>query len=320
MPHPQSGIHLAVSRTRLGQLNDQDYTSKLMQAVKSAIDSHKNENTKILVLSEQTFLPLIASKLLGNKGNVICTEQNEQFKQVLHDIANFNGIKLDINNEIKCHDQIREHIKEDFDIVVAEPSFGLSLLPWHNLLYWYALKSLQLSPSTKIMPIKAVIWTCPVTFDHLWKIRAPLNFVEGFDLTHFDEVIMNACDISDAEVEPEPLWEYPCQAKSLPKSLMEFDFRHSIEDKKSLVKFENLDLIKRGSGMVVWMEWYLNDEIKVNTGPSKPVEVGKNVEWNMHCKQGVHFFVEKSEKTKIKQVEVAVEFKDGEMNFNFATV
>ena len=59
----------------------------------------------------------------------------------------------------------------------------------------YMLKTIKTASTKVIMSKKAIIWGCPVTFDHLWKIRAPLNIVEGFDLSHFDEVIMNACNI-----------------------------------------------------------------------------------------------------------------------------
>ena len=57
------------------------------------------------------------------------------------------------------------------------------------------LKTIKTASTKEFMSKKAIIWGCPVTFDHLWKIRAPLNIVEGFDLSHFDEVIMNACNI-----------------------------------------------------------------------------------------------------------------------------
>jgi hypothetical protein len=40
----------------------------------------------------------------------------------------------------------------------------------------------------------------------------------------------------------------------------------------------------------------------------------------MHHKQGVHFFVEKSEDVKINDVEVEVKFKQGELAFNFSVL
>ena len=185
MPEPQSGIHLAVSRTRLGQLNDQEYNAKLTNAVKNIIAKQEKANLKVFVLSEQSLLPLIVSKILkeGKKGGkVICFELNEQFRHVLNGISKENELKstLEIRKDIENYcDITAEVINEDIDIIVAEPSFGISLLPWHNLFYWYMLKAIKTASTRVIMSKKAIIWGCPVTFDNLWKIRAPLNIVEG---------------------------------------------------------------------------------------------------------------------------------------------
>ena len=83
--------------------------------------------------------------------------------------------------------------------------------------------------------------------------------------------------ISDAEVEPEPLWEYPCRAEAEPKPIMRFDLTQDIEVQNSIAKFENLNLKKRGSGMVFWMQWFLTDEDIVNTGPVKDVTIGQHI-------------------------------------------
>ena len=89
MPHPKSGVHLAVSRTRLGQLNDSDYNSKLFQAADEIISEQNPQ--KILVLSEQTFLPLIlASKLKNTAAQVICYELNHHFKDFVEGNKKYN--------------------------------------------------------------------------------------------------------------------------------------------------------------------------------------------------------------------------------------
>lgn len=38
------------------------------------------------------------------------------------------------------------------------------------------------------------------------------------------------------------------------------------------------------------MTWYLDEEVKLETGPTTRVRVGDKVDWYMHAKQGVHFF------------------------------
>ena len=75
------------------------------------------------------------------------------------------------------------------------------------------------------MPRSAELWALPVKFEDLWKIRSPLHAVEGFDMKHFDDIIMGACDAADANVEPQPLWEYPTAAATAgPIKLLDFDF------------------------------------------------------------------------------------------------
>ena len=63
------------------------------------------------------------------------------FEQLLE----FNGFSSSVTFLEKGHDQV---CPEDFgsrpvDAVVAEPFFTSSLLPWHNLHYWYAVESVK---------------------------------------------------------------------------------------------------------------------------------------------------------------------------------
>ena len=98
------------------------------------------------------------------------------------------------------------------DMVIGEPNFSASMLPWHNLLFWFTLEQLHLTEdhsynnysknriaaaekpvglsSKFVFPKSAKLWIAPVHYHHLWKIRAPLHNVEGFDMEHFDTKIM----------------------------------------------------------------------------------------------------------------------------------
>lgn len=77
------------------------------------------------------------------------------------------------------------------DIIFGEPHFSINFLPWHNLLFWFsAQKFLGASPKPTLTPIKAELWAVPVHYRDLWKIRAPVGIVEGFDLGHFDKAVM----------------------------------------------------------------------------------------------------------------------------------
>jgi protein arginine N-methyltransferase 7 len=73
------------------------------------------------------------------------------------------------------------------NLVIAEPFFHTSHLPWHNIQLWYRLQRLKdswgiLSPNAKRLPVAAKILAVGVEFKDLWKIRAPLGDVLGFDL------------------------------------------------------------------------------------------------------------------------------------------
>ena len=61
MPSPTAGIHLAASRTRLGQINDPGRNSKFVAALTTAIEGFTQPPT-CLCLSELSLLPLIACR------------------------------------------------------------------------------------------------------------------------------------------------------------------------------------------------------------------------------------------------------------------
>ena len=314
MPDPKPGISTAISRTRLGQINDENHLSTLVKAVNRIC---QGPSKVLLFLSDQSILPLIVSKMAKNCHitTIATIETDRHFQDILKGTMDKNGLKIHAEHGTTDYENLDFN---DFDVILAEPSYSISYLPWHNLYFWYMLKNV--GNSVKIMPKKATIWCCPVTFEHLWKIRAPLKSVEGFNLRHFDDIIMEACDISDAEVEPQPLWEYPCQARSQPKPLITFNFNEKVPEKiiQTTQKFDNLKMNKRGSGVVFWMDWYLTDQDVICTGPTHPIEPNVNISWNMHHKQGVHFFVEQSEEIQIEKVTVDLIFEPMEGDISFA--
>lgn len=66
MPHPVSGLCAAVSRTRLGQLNDWSRNLTLVTALRKAILQSPSPPI-CLCLSDQSLLPLLAAKLGAGK-------------------------------------------------------------------------------------------------------------------------------------------------------------------------------------------------------------------------------------------------------------
>ena len=109
-------------------------------------------------------------------------------------------------------------------------------------------------------------------FDNLWKFHAPVNIVEGFDVSLFDKlievrkklsfyfptrkngllcnasvtiqlfVVLQGSKLTNEEVnnetshgialEPHHLWEYPCRALTEEFTIMTFDFTSNIPNQK----------------------------------------------------------------------------------------
>jgi protein arginine N-methyltransferase 7 len=78
--------------------------------------------------------------------------------------------------------------------VVADPFFQSSVLPWHNLHFWYAVKELKacFSPNVSFVPKTGILKGIVVKYKDLWKIRAPVGRVcnGDFDLVDFDNLIL----------------------------------------------------------------------------------------------------------------------------------
>ena len=85
-----------------------------------------------------------------------------------------------------CH-----HFTFQPTVLLGEPFFSASVVPWHNIHFWYARSALSdlLPEKPSIVPCCATMRAIGVEFDHLWKIRAPVGNCEGFKLDTFDRII-----------------------------------------------------------------------------------------------------------------------------------
>ena len=77
------------------------------------------------------------------------------------------------------------------NLVIGEPFFSRSHLPWDNLRFLYARSELDalLAPDCVVMPAVVTVRAVAVEFEHLWKIRADVGECEGFNLGSFDSMI-----------------------------------------------------------------------------------------------------------------------------------
>ena len=316
LPSPEPGLHLAMSRTRLGQVNSRTRNNTMAAVLRKMIRSGRAED-KILVISEQSILSLLAAKL-GASNVIHCCENNRDMRDYLLACAKHNSI--DDRITLRDTDWLAASSLSGVTSVIAEPHFTVSALPWHNLLFWFVVSSLDLPPTTSISPSSARMFCLPVHYRDLWKIRAPLGEVEGFKMGHFDKIIESASNLSDNNVEPQPLWEYPSTALGPVKQLLELDLTKRVPSEAITFtgSLEVTESSKPLNGLALWMDWTLDEEHVLSGGPVQAVQVGQEVHWDMDSKQGVHFLQPTSDCSKIK---FNIKFlpSEGDFVFRFET-
>ncbi len=111
MPEPKAGIHLAASRSRLGQINDPARNAKLVAAVGAAM-AKAPPNPVCLCVSELSLLGLMACKL--GAGKVYVAEENRQMRDVMEGYASRNDIEVG-KQIVFLEKPIAEVTPEDFD-------------------------------------------------------------------------------------------------------------------------------------------------------------------------------------------------------------
>ncbi|KAJ8272236.1 hypothetical protein COCON_G00110950 [Conger conger] len=282
--------HLVWTRPRFGELNDSQRTKSYTRALLSAVRA----DSVCLGVSDGSLLPIFA-QLLGAK-KVFSLESSGMFKQVIEQVLEANALKGVVQVLGLRPDQLtaKDLGDEQVSVLLGEPYFSTSLLPWHSLFFWYCRTSLSplLRPDATILPQGATLWVAGVEFLDLWRIRAPCGSCEGFDVRPMDDMIQHSLDFRESrEAEPHPLWEYPCRALTQPLPVMTFDFRQCVPD-QPINSQGSSPLVRRGCchGVVLWMEYQLTDDITVSMGLTRPINEQGNCEWSPHRKQGVYFF------------------------------
>lgn len=171
-------LHLAYSRTRIGQLNDAKRNVKYVRALQKRISS----DTVCLCLSDGSILGLAAASLGAKK--VIVLEPNCLSRRTLENFVTANNLESRITI-VESIDQLPDNDKPS--LVFGDPYYVTSILPWDNLRFWYL--ATRCAPRVPRIPVAAKIQAVAVQFKDLHKIRAPLGICEGFDLTTFDKFV-----------------------------------------------------------------------------------------------------------------------------------
>ncbi|KAK2867103.1 hypothetical protein Q8A67_025220 [Cirrhinus molitorella] len=282
--------HLVWTRPRFGELNDEQRTESYVSALRSIL----KPDSVCLSVSDGSLLPIFAH-LLGSK-KVFSLENSGMAKQVIEQVLHANSLKHEVQllgirpEQLSLADLEGNQIS----VLMGEPYFSTSLLPWHSLFFWYCRTTVAqlLHPNATILPRAATLYIVAVEFRDLWRIRAPCGTCEGFDVSPMDEMIQQSLDYRESwEAEPHPLWEYPCHALTKPQPVMTFDFTQCVPEQpvnsEGTVPFTGRG---RCHGVALWMEFQLTEDITVSMGLTKPVSEEGVCEWNPHRKQGVFFF------------------------------
>ncbi|KAG1701356.1 Protein arginine N-methyltransferase 7 [Nymphon striatum] len=289
--------HVLNSRTRVGMLNDQTRNDKYINILKKII----SKNTTCLCISDGSLLPIMAAKL-GAK-HVYSLETDSSFSKISSQLIRENHVE----DRVTLIDSFDEkHFNSDkVDVVLGEPFFSTSLLPWDNLYFLHSWKSINLNllaNNFKILPSNLTIYGIGVEFKDLSKIRYPVFEIEGFDVTPFNKliedyysydhyfVLQQSTVISDSTVEPHPLWEYPSVALTEPFQISAINLTKMELDGK-IHEIGNVDLhrFERCNGVALWADFKFDDDIKITTGPICKTEIGQKIIWDKYCRQGVYF-------------------------------
>ncbi|XP_048014359.1 protein arginine N-methyltransferase 7 [Megalobrama amblycephala] len=282
--------HLVWTRPRFGELNDEQRTESYVNALRSIL----KPDSVCLSVSDGSLLPIFAH-LLGSR-KVFSLENSGMAKQVIEQVLHTNSLKHGVQllgirpEQLSLADLEGNQIS----VLMGEPYFSTSLLPWHSLFFWYCRTAVAqlLQPNAAILPRAATLYIVAVEFRDLWRIRVPCGTCEGFDVSPMDEMIQRSLDFRESwEAEPHPLWEYPCHALTKPRPVMTFDFMQCVPE-QPINSEGTVPFTGRGCchAVVLWMEYQLTEDITVSMGLTKPVSEEGACEWNPHRKQGVFFF------------------------------
>ncbi|MEQ2239690.1 Protein arginine N-methyltransferase 7, partial [Ilyodon furcidens] len=281
--------HLVWNRPRFGELNDRQRTASYIAALRSILA----EDRVCLSVSDGSLLPVFAHMLGAKK--VFSLENSRMSKQVIEEVLEANSVKGGVELlEIRPEQLTSQDLGgEQISVLLGEPYFSTSLLPWHSLFFWYCRTALAglLRPDATILPCSASLHVVAVEFQDLWRIRAACGTCEGFDVSPMDEMVQRSLDFRESrEAEPHPLWEYPCRALTQSAAVMTFDFTQCVPE-QPISSRGSLPFIRIGRchGVALWMEYHLTDDVTVSGGLTQPISEQGTCEWSRHRKQGVYF-------------------------------
>lgn len=317
-PSCRCNLHAFMSPTRIGALGDRSRHAKFAAALRKVI----NKDSVCLCVGSDIMLPLMAS-MLGAK-EVYVVVDDSYAHSLLKEYADHNGLRniFGISKDALCLSE--QDLMKKASVLIGEPHFSSSTLPWHNLKFWYEKSSLQRlmwpSDSIVIIPQGFYLKAVGVHFRDLWKIRAPIEVTEGFNLGSYGKVVQEAQSASDDTVEPQSLWEYPCEAMTQEFTIIKLDMTKDPDTTDTILCHGEVPFEKQGhcNGVALWTEFVLDDSNTVTSGPTRPIVPGEQIVWDRFARQGVQFLTQTMLDPKVLKWAFAFNLSTGWIHFDFS--
>lgn len=302
-PVCECGLHMLTSRTRLAAMNDPKRRAAYLSTARTLL----RQSTHFIYIGDFSLLGILLARLGAVRVFVYTKDPSVLGVNIQKQFSDSNGSKVSFHNDLaSVAKEVQSAVSSNGEVahklcIVGEPYFQTSLLPWENALFISAVEEFfeLCQDSVKrenvaIAPKTIVLKACCVQFDDLWKISRPLNKCMGFKVNLFDELVTKAKENSQASPEPQPLWEYPCKARSKVVTLLELNLLElsgPVQTTAVLLPHRvDSERGERVDGVAVWSEYMLSVEQSVGTGPVGAVQIGEYVEWDRHERQGVHLY------------------------------
>ncbi|XP_028158000.1 protein arginine N-methyltransferase 7 isoform X1 [Ostrinia furnacalis] len=279
-PVCECGVHMALSRTHVSYLNDGKRSKKFLNQIREEM----GRDAVFLDFNGSSVLGLAAASM-GAK-TVYIIENTNMHIGILEDYIKENSL-----TNVKIIPEPNDEVLKEVTNVISDPNFSSAILPWENLKMAYILYKFKdkLRENVSLIPEGCEFWAMPVEFQDLHKIRIPLGKCEGIDMSVFDSLVESSRIISDAEIEAQPLWEYPCKCRGVPRKLLEIDFSqlkatYAGDDTHALVDTDTE--ASPMNGFALWAVWKIGGK-QTSAGPLEWPTVGERVQWDPHTRQAV---------------------------------
>ncbi|XP_015913660.1 protein arginine N-methyltransferase 7 [Parasteatoda tepidariorum] len=312
-------VHVTDSRMRIGMKNDMQRNNNYMSMLKEII----SPSSICLSISDGSLLPLIAAKLGAKKIYSVESSRFHYDMMKSYIEANDEADTICVLSKEPADLTGKDLDMKTVNVLLAEPYFANCVRPWELMRFWHLSSMLRplLSEEIQIIPQVGKLRGVGVEFDDLWKIRAPLQNVEGFDLAKFDEMIQRAISLADAAIEPHPLWEYPCKPVTKIFEIINCDFlRDSFKD--SFEASGEIEISNSGicNGVAIWTD-YSYGSLEISSGPVEFPKKDTPIQWYTNCQQGVYFMHPPVPVNPGKQIlKYCMSFKVTESSFKFSVI